>query len=82
MRRTRASMRVVGVVMAAALASGCGHIAPAINNDTATVPDVCHVDDHCPGGSGTADAALSIAVASAMVGILGVAIYRRISDAL
>jgi hypothetical protein len=72
-------MRVAEVVVVAVLASGCGHVAPVISQDTGTVPDICQVDDHCSaGGTGTADTALTIAAVTAIVGVLGVVIVRRI----
>jgi hypothetical protein len=73
-------MRTVEIVMAAVLASGgsgCGRAA-LIGNDTVMSPlGECRVENSC-GGSGTADTAVSIAVVSATVGILGVALYQRL----
>lgn len=72
-------MRVAEVVVVAVLASGCGHVSPVINHDTGSVPDICQIDGHCSaGGTGAADTALTIAAATAIVGVISVVIVRRI----
>lgn len=73
-------MRVVELVVACVLASGCTHYAASAVSDTSLDPmGMCRVDDQCSVGGGNHNLPLAVAVGSAVAGLLTYALISRIA---
>jgi hypothetical protein len=71
-------MRLVVILIVIVFLLGCTH--PGIYGGGRTSEDPCSVYEPCSGAGGSAGDAVSIAVGSAIVGAVALAMYRKLVD--
>lgn len=73
-------MRVVEVVVAAVLASGCTHYAAsAIGDSVPEHSNPCTIFEQCGQGGGSMGTPVAVAVGSAVAGVFALALIRHIT---